>query len=46
MLIAIKMKKNISELGHVDRLKIYVSPSKIHVNPGMREGKTCNPHPR
>ena len=44
MLIGIKMKKKkkkkkkkktISELGHGDRLNIYVNPSKIHVNPGI-----------
>ena len=35
MLIGIKMKKIITELGHSDRLKIYVSPSKIYVNPGI-----------
>ena len=35
MLIDIKMKKIITELGHSDRLKIYVNPSKIYVNPGM-----------
>ena len=35
MLIGIKMKKKIvTELGHSERLKIYVDPSKIHVNHG------------
>ena len=32
MLIDIKMKKKITELGNSDRLKIYVSPSKIYVS--------------
>ena len=31
MLIGIKGKKIVVELGHSDRLKIYVNPSKIHV---------------
>ena len=35
MLIGIKIKKNIKELGHSDRLKIYVNPSKSYVNPGI-----------
>ena len=36
MLIDIKMKKKMStELGHRDRLKIHVNPSKIYVNPGI-----------
>ena len=35
MLIGIKMKENITELGHSDRLKIYVNLSKIYVHPGM-----------
>ena len=35
MLIDIKMKKIELELGHSDRLKIYVNLSKIHVNPGI-----------
>ena len=26
-------KKSITELGHSDRLKVYVNPSKIYVNP-------------
>ena len=37
MLIGIKMKKKmLTELGHSDRLKIYVNPSKIYVSPGIR----------
>ena len=35
MLIDIKMKKIVTELGHSDRLKIYVNPSKIYINPGI-----------
>ena len=35
MLIGIKMKKIVTELGHSGRLKIYVNPSKIYVNPGI-----------
>ena len=35
MLIGIKMKKNVTELGHSEHLKIYVNPSKTHVNPGI-----------
>ena len=36
MLTGIKMKKKIiSELDHSDRLKVYINPSKIHVNPGI-----------
>ena len=36
MLIDIKMKKkNIAELGNSDRLKIYVKPSKIYVDPAI-----------
>ena len=34
MLIEIKMKKFITELGHSGCLKIYVNPNKIYVNPG------------
>ena len=30
MLIGIKMKKNIAELAHSDRLKIYVNHSKAY----------------
>ena len=36
MLIDIKMTNIMTEFGHRDRLKIYVNPSKIYVNPGMR----------
>ena len=35
MLIGVKMKKKLTELGHSDRLKIHVNPSKIYVNPGI-----------
>ena len=36
MLSDIKMKKkSVAELGHNDRLKIYVGPSKIYVDPGF-----------
>ena len=35
MLTDIKMIKNETELGHSDRLKIYVNPSKIYVDPGI-----------
>ena len=36
MLIDIKMKKqSITELGHNNRLKIYVDPKKIYVDPGI-----------
>ena len=35
MLIDVKIKKNMKELGHSDRLKIYVNPSKIYINPGI-----------
>ena len=31
----IKMKKICSELDHNDRLKIYVDPSKIYIDPGI-----------
>ena len=34
MLIGIKIKKIKTELGHSDRLKIYVNSSKTYVNPG------------
>ena len=34
MLIDIKMKKkSVAELGHTGRLKIYVDPNKIYVDP-------------
>ena len=33
MLIDIKMKKSIAELGHNGRLKIYVDPKKNYVDP-------------
>ena len=36
MLIDIEMKKKIlTELGHSDRIKIPVNPSKIYANPGI-----------
>ena len=36
MLSDIKMKKKfVAELGHSDRLKIYINPSKIYVSPGI-----------
>ena len=36
MLIDIKMKrKMLTELGHSDRVRIHVNPSKIYVNPGI-----------
>ena len=35
MLIGIKKKKNVTELGTSEHLKIYVDPSKIYVNPGI-----------
>ena len=35
MLIGIKMKKSVAELGHSDCLKIHVNPSKIYVSPGI-----------
>ena len=35
MLIGIKIKKILTELGHSDRLKIHVNPSKIYVNSGI-----------
>ena len=31
-----KWKKSIAELGHNGRLKIYVNPSKIYVNPCIK----------
>ena len=33
MLSDIKMKKNVAELGHNGRWKIYVDPKKIYVDP-------------
>ena len=36
MLFDIKMKKNMTELGHSDLLKIYVNLSKIYVNPAFK----------
>ena len=35
MLIGIKIKTKVTELGHSDCLKFYVNPSKIYVNPGI-----------
>ena len=35
MLIDIKMKKSVVELGHNGHLKIYVDPEKIFVDPGI-----------
>ena len=35
MLSDIKIKKSVPELGHSDRLKINVDPSKIYVDPGF-----------
>ena len=35
MLTDIKMKKFITELGHSDRLKIYMNTGKIYVDPGI-----------
>ena len=34
MLIDIKMKKSVAELGHNGRLKIYDDPKNNYVNPG------------
>ena len=37
MLIDIRMKKKMfTELGHSDRLNIYVNPSKIYINPACK----------
>ena len=33
MLIDIKRKNSVAELGHNGHLKIYVDPKKIYVNP-------------
>ena len=35
MLIDYKIKKNYDRFGHSDRLKIYVKPSKLYVDPGI-----------
>ena len=35
MLIEIGMKKSVAELDHNNRLKIYVDPKKIYVDPGI-----------
>ena len=35
MLIGIKMKKSVSELGHNGRLNVYVDPKIIYVDPGI-----------
>ena len=35
MLIGIKWKIFVTELGHSEHLKIYVNPSKIYVKPGI-----------
>ena len=35
MSVGIKIKKNVTELGHSDRLNIYVNPSKLYINPGI-----------
>ena len=35
MLIDIKTKKTVSELDHNGRLKIYVDPKNIYVDPGI-----------
>ena len=35
VLTDIKMKKNVTEWGHSDRLKIYINSSKIYVDPGI-----------
>ena len=41
MLSDIKMKKkSVAELGHSDRLKIYINPSKIYVSPGIFKFKS------
>ena len=36
MLTGIKMKKFVTELGHSEGLKIYVNPSKIHINLALK----------
>ena len=35
MLIDIKAKKHVKELGHSEGLNIYVNPSKIYVDPDI-----------
>ena len=35
MLVDIKMKKSVAELGHSDHLKNHVNPSKIYINSGI-----------
>ena len=35
MLISIKVKNILTELGHSDRLKIHINPSNIYVNPSI-----------
>ena len=37
--IKIKRKKTEAELGHSDRLKIYVDPNKIYVKPAFKSRK-------
>ena len=36
MLIGFKMKIFVTEFGHSERLKIYVNPSKIHINLALK----------
>ena len=35
MLIIVKIKKSVAELGHNDCLKIYIDPKKIYLDPGI-----------
>ena len=35
MFIDFKIKKKYNRFGHSDRLKIYVKPSELYVNPGI-----------
>ena len=42
MPIDIKIKRNITELGHSDRLKNYVNPSKIYANSGFKSIQMTN----
>ena len=35
MLIDIKMKKSVVELGYNSRLNVYVYPKKIYIDPGI-----------